>query len=292
MLHFIVNPVSGRTGCEKTYAKLHELLTERGIAHKATVSAREGEITDIAKQAVAEGASAVIAVGGDGSLVEAARGLVGSETAMGVIPGGTGNDLALSLGISRDPAAALEIILSGNLRQMDVGRLNGEYFLNVAGTGFDVDVLRNTAKVKRVLTGLMAYGAAVFMSILGTGPKHIRLETPGGVLERDVLLVAFANGQYYGGGMRVAPEADAFDGLLDICIVNSVPRWKIPILLSRFVKGEHLALPFCEYFKAPWAKIDGDHETVFNMDGDLVGGVPTEIELIPKALKIFCPPHD
>lgn len=289
MLHFIVNPVAGHAGCEKTYAKLHHHLVERGVAHKVTVSTKEGEITMLARRAADEGAKAVVAIGGDGSVVEAARGLIGSPVTLGIIPGGTGNDLALSLGISRDALSALDTILNGSVTLMDVGRLNGEYFLNVVGTGFDVDVLRYTEKLKRVLTGMAAYGAAVLMSVLGTKPKRVRLETPDGVMERDILLIAFANGQYYGGGMRVAPKANIFDGLLDICVINSVPRWKIPVLLKRFIKGEHLSIPECEYFKAPWAKLECESQTIFNIDGGLFGSSPAEIDILPGALGVYCP---
>ncbi len=287
LLHFIVNPVAGRVGCEKLFERLKPILEACRTQYTVAVSDCPGGVAPLAKAAVEAGASGVVVVGGDGTVTEAARVLAGTGIPLGIIPGGTGNDLAVTLGISREAEAALYVVLKGFSREMDAGSINGQFFVNVAGTGFDVLVAKNVAKFKRVLTGLAGYGAAVILSILKTKPKHIKYETEEGVFERDVLLIAVANGRYYGGGMQVAPLANPYDGLLDICVVNSVPRWKIPVLLSRFVKGRHLIFPFTEYFKTPWIKLESEPDTVFNLDGEIGGAVPADIRLHKGAIRVF-----
>ena len=289
MLHFIINPAAGRTGCEKLYGRIEPILRARNIEPIVTVCKSVGGITPLAQSAVDSGAAGVVVMGGDGTVVEAARALANTGIPLGIIPGGTGNDLATTLGIPREPEKALEAVLQGKTRAMDAGSLNGLLFVNVAGTGFDVLVTKNVSKFKRVLTGLAGYGAAVFYSILKSKPKHVVLETQDGIIERDILLVAIANGRYYGGGMKVAPDADPFDGLFDICIIDAVPRWKIPTLLSKFVKGKHLALDICEYFKTPWINLRCEEETTFNLDGEIAGEAPAKITLLPGALQVYVP---
>ncbi len=287
LLRFIVNPVAGRVGCEKLFERLKPILAACRTPYEVVVSDHAGGVAPLAKAAVEAGASGVVVVGGDGTVTEAARVLANTGVPLGIIPGGTGNDLAVTLGIPKEAEAALYVVLKGYSREMDAGSINGDFFVNIAGTGFDVLVVQNVAKFKRVLTGLAGYGAAVILSILKTQPKHIKFETPEGVFERDVLLIAVANGRYFGGGMQVAPLANPYDGLLDVCVVNSVPRWKIPVLLKRFVKGRHLIFPFTEYFKTPWIKLDSDPDTVFNYDGEIGGAVPADIRIIPAALRVF-----
>ena len=176
-----------------------------------------------------------------------------TNSVLGIIPGGTGNDFVKSLGISMDPMRAMDQILVGNSLGVDVGTVedsqNSYDFLNVAGMGFDVEVLKNTEKMKNIIKGPISYLFSVLLAMFGAKPLRISLTTSEGKIQRDILLVAIGNGQYYGGGMCVCPDASVKDGLFDVCIANSIPRWKIPLILPKFMKGKHLDVRLCRIFQ-------------------------------------------
>lgn len=237
MLTLIANPTAGSGYALKTEQKLKAALEGRA-AYEILHTAGPGDATRLAREAAAKaGCTGVVAVGGDGTCCEVACGLVGTGVPMGIIPSGTGNDFIKSVGLPKEPLAALDIILKGKPQPVDAGRLNDRMFLNVCGTGFDVQTLEFTQAAKKYARGILPYMIGLIRAIFSFRPVHVSFTADGVTQERDVLLCSIANGRYIGGGIPVCPGAQPDDGLLDMVIVETRPRWKIPFYLPGLMLG-------------------------------------------------------
>lgn len=237
MLTLIVNPAAGSGFALKIEERIKEVLKGRRD-YEIVHTAGPGDATRLAREAAAKpGCSGVVAVGGDGTCCETACGLVGSGVALGIIPAGTGNDFIKSVNLPKDPMAALDVVLKGNARPIDIGRLNDRLFLNVCGTGFDVQTLEFTQKAKKYARGILPYMIGLLRAIFSFKPVHVSFTADGVTQERDVLLCSIANGRYIGGGIPVCPSAQPDDGLLDMVIVETRRRWQIPFYLPGLMLG-------------------------------------------------------
>lgn len=290
MYYFILNPCAGRGRSVKIMQRVIEIMEKKRTKFKVRETEYPGHATIIAKEAIQNGFKSIIAVGGDGTVLEVANGMIGEKATMGIIPAGTGNDFIKTVGIPNDPEVAVNILLKEKQKKVDIGLADDKrYFLNVSGTGFDVEVLKNTEKVKGFLTGLAAYYTAVLMAVFGYKFKKVILKTKDMVIEKTVLLVAVANGIAYGGGMKVAPEASVEDGLLDVTIIEKMPRWKIPLELPKFIKGEHKKIKYIEKFKCESVTIETDKAEPINMDGEIIGTTPVTFSVKKNAINVFAP---
>ncbi len=224
----ISNPNAGAGAAARIEEQIREALKAKGIPFRAFRTEQAGHATELARQAAAEGVGTVLSIGGDGTNLEIAEGLLGSGTAMGLIPAGTGNDLIKTLGIPKNPLEALDYVLNHAPRPMDVGLLNGKPFLNVCGTGFDVSVLDHAERFKKHLRGLLPYMLGLISAIFSNKPIHVTLEEPDSKpAARDILICTIANGRYIGGGIPICPAAAPDDGMLDLVTVESIPRLRI-----------------------------------------------------------------
>jgi YegS/Rv2252/BmrU family lipid kinase len=290
MYCIIFNPTAGAGRSAKAMQTVCQILDERKTAYTVFETQYKEHAISLARDAIGKGYDGIISVGGDGTLLEIAGVIHGSDETLGVIPAGTGNDFRQAIGVPRDPAEALDIILAGNKRRVDIGVLGeGRYFLNVAGTGFDVDVIKNTEKVRRRFTGGFAYFLGIFLSVFGYRSVNITVTINGQTLRRSVLLIAIANGQCYGGGLNVAPFADVSDGLFNIVLINRIANWRILIELPKMKKGQIDRIPGCEQFACSEIFIDSETPLRFNLDGEVYGQTPIRIAIVPHALNVFCP---
>lgn len=287
---FIVNPVSGSGRAKAEFKTVQQLLDARGISYEWTCSERPGHAAELAKAAADRGFPCVVAVGGDGTVNEVASALVNRETALGVLPFGTGNDLRRTVGFPCEPERALEALLSGRVVRMDAGEANGMVFANVAGLGFDVDVLVQTQKYKqRYPRGMISY----LLGILGA-LKHLRsfdmtIEHDGERIETAGILLSVGNGQYIGGGMRALPMADPFDGYLDCMYVDRVGVLRLLSLLAKFVKGGHIGLPIVHHFRTKELRVQTGVDCILNYDGELKSHAPATFRVLPGALRVVLP---
>ena len=236
----VINPTSGagldgRAAATRS-ALVRAVLAERGLSGTVHVTERAGHARELATAAVADGADLVIVWGGDGTVNEAGAALVGSTTALGLVPAGSGNGLAASLCVPRDPAAALDRILSAPVRAVDVGFLGERPFFNIAGIGLDAHIAAQFNRRERGRRGKWPY----VMIGVREGWRYQALDylvELDGVAQRvTALLVAFANGREYGMGACISPGAELDDGLLEATIVEDRG------VLARFVDARHLAL--------------------------------------------------
>ncbi|MBQ2953133.1 MAG: diacylglycerol kinase family lipid kinase [Clostridia bacterium] len=287
MLTFIVNPAAGSGYALKIEAQVRAELERRGVSAEFLRTDAPGHATELARAAAdREGCSGVIAVGGDGTCYEVACGLMDTRVPFGIIPAGTGNDFIKTVGIPKKPMQALELILAGKPRPVDVGRVNDRLFLNVSGTGFDVTVLDYTLEAKKYVKGILPYLYGLIRGIAHYKPVHMRFTADGETQERDVLICAVANGRFFGGGIAICPDARPDDGCFDLVVVENKPRWVIPFYIPGLLLGRVLKFRITTHRRVRRVRIESPGMRL-NMDGEVYSMDAAEYEMLPGALMLF-----
>lgn len=289
MISFVINPVAGKGKAMQIVERIEQAMAIAGKEFEVLISKYPRHTEELARQAVEKGAATIVAVGGDGTVTEVARQMLNSSSVLGIIPRGTGNDLAKSLRVPAEVDEALRVICDGKTMRMDVGDVSGTKFFNVAGCGFDVDVVVRSRKYKKKIGGLGAYLAGVIEAIFSSKLIKMRITSPSYDNERNVLLISIANGAFFGGGMKVAPHAVLDDGLFDVCAISDVPRRKIVTLLPKFINGSHLSLKYCEYFKTDRLSIETATPVTLQVDGEIIELDKLEFSLLKNALEVMIP---
>ncbi|MCL2671821.1 MAG: diacylglycerol kinase family lipid kinase [Clostridiales bacterium] len=287
----IVNPIAGRGAAKRALAQASALLAEKGHSFSVMVSEYAGHSTELAKQAVREGHAVIVALGGDGTVREVAIGLLGSDVVMGILPCGTGNDFARPLQIPKEIEKSVDILLHGEDRRIDAGYANDEFFINVAGFGFDVDVLDATEFFKtKPLLSASAYMLGLLRSLTRLQLRDTKIIVDGVEMQKRVLLIAAGNGTHFGGGMQITPQALPHDGLLDLCIVHDVTRRTVLRVLPKLMKGTHIKeTKFVTYLKARECTAISSPIARTETDGEVVGLTPVTFRVEANALTIRMP---
>lgn len=287
MFAVIVNPVSGGGEALKLARRVMRRLEEGRRESRLFETSGEGDAAKQVRAAVQAGCEAVVCIGGDGTLCEAADELCYQDVTLYVVPGGTGNDFVRAFGLPKEPMAAFEKQLAGKPVQIDCGRVNGRGFLNVSGSGFDVDVLKKTEELKKVYSGEKAYHKAV-VSVIGRYKAfEAELSIDGAPATHEACtIIEIANGQCIGGGMRVAPNAKLDDGVFDVVVVKKVPRLCIPFLLPLFMLGWHTKLGLARVMRAKKVSLRAKGMTL-NIDGKLIDADRADYELLPGAIRMM-----
>ena len=269
MLRLIVNPIAGNGHARKIGQLVDEALTRRKIPHQLLWTEHPGHASELSRQAAADGAETVIAIGGDGTAFETAVGLMGSQTAMGIIPAGTGNDFVKALHTPTPWEQALEHILSTPARPLDVGTMNDTFFLNECGAGFDVMVLDYALRAKKFVRGLLPYLYGVIRAIFAYHPFRMRIELDDDlVLDGSYLVCSIANGRFIGGGIPISPEADVADGYFDIVVLDSVPRRRLFRYLPGLLGGKILSFDITKHYRCKKCTLTSPHMRL-NIDGEI-----------------------
>lgn len=290
MYYIIFNPTAGAGRSHKAMQTVEQRLKEKNIDYIVEETKYRLHAVELARQAVGKGYQGIISVGGDGTLLEVAGELYGSEETLGIIPAGTGNDFRRAVNVSKDVNEALDVILAGHSEYVDMGFLGHDRpFLNVAGTGFDVEVIYNTEKVRRLFTGGFAYLLGIMMSLFKYKPVTIDITANGETIRRSVLLIAIANGRCYAGGLHVAPDSSVYDGLFNVVVINHMPKWRILLELPKLKKGLVSKVHHAEQFLCSDISISCSAPKRFNLDGEVYGQTPTNLSIKPHALRVFCP---
>ena len=287
LLTLIVNPTAGNGYALKMEQPIRHVLEEQDVPYTILRTEYPGHATALARKAAqAADCTGVVSVGGDGTAYEVACGLMGTSVPLGVIPAGTGNDFVKTVGIPRKPMAALERILTGVPRPVDVGSMNDRLFLNVCGTGFDVTVLDYTVAAKKYVRGILPYLIGLVRAIAHYRPVHVRMETDGVVQERDVLICSVANGRFIGGGIPICPEAAPDDGLLDLVVVENRPRWMIPFYLPGLLMGKVLAFGVTSHCRCRKVEIVSPGMRL-NVDGEILSLDGASFAVQPGRLLLY-----
>jgi len=293
----IVNPAAGGGHAGRTWARARRALGDLEAAYTCVQTSRPGEATDLAREAVRGGVERVIAVGGDGTVSAVADGLAGSQTALGVVPAGTGNDVVRALRLPTDPGRAARLALQSQPGWIDVGRVQvadrTASLVSVAGCGFDAEVVRRTG-TGRAGGGTLPYLASVLRVVWTFRPRRLRLELDDGrTVERQALGVAIANGPCYGGGLRIAPAAAVDDGLFDVCLVGALRPWGLLALLPRLYAGAHAGHRAVEFFRCRELVVEAADDapaTCCHADGELLGRLPARFWIEPRGLRCVLGP--
>lgn len=286
-IKFIINPVAGNGSSKDTIKRIHDKMIEAEIRYSISISGYKGEVEDLAKEAVEEGYTDLVAVGGDGTVLEAFNGIYNHDIALGIIPSGTGNDFARVLDLTHNLEENINKVIIGHTERIDVGRVNDKHFLNVAGLGIDSSILEKTEKVKKAIKGPMAYLLSTFMVLSKYKCQDIKITIDGCEMTRHCYLVAIGNGSYYGGGMKITPKASLTNGLLEVVIIHKMPKIKFALLFKKVFSGDHIHESVVENYQGKHVKIEASSEVKINVDGNLIGQGSCEISIEEKKQKII-----
>jgi YegS/Rv2252/BmrU family lipid kinase len=264
----IINPVSGggAAGCVERMRQATDALSRTRIQAEVFVSERRGHARELAAGAVGRGADLVIAWGGDGTVHEVASALVGTPAALGIVPSGSGNGLARTLGVARRPAVAIAEAVGGTRRPIDAGVCNGEMFFSVAGVGFDAHVAAVFDRSRGGRRGLSTYVRVSMRELLTYEARHYTID--GVRTSRPALLLTAANSAQFGNGARIAPEARLDDGLLDLVTVEESSRLASVCAVPRLFTGGIARVKGVSIRRVRSVAIAGGPPLVYHLDGE------------------------
>lgn len=287
-LYFIVNPRAAAGRAERAWDVYKRGLETSGGSFGWSYAEGAGHGEELARWA-ARRSEGVVAVGGDGTVQEVACGLLGSDAALGVVPAGTGNDFARSAGLVGGAWADPAWMWRADPVRIDVGKLNGKLFLNVAGVGFDAEVARRVAGRRGRRHGTLTYLVEALRLLPVYRNPVLRIVADGRVIEGPTLLLAAGNGRFYGGGMMICPDAGLDDGFFDVCLAGDLGRAETLLALVRVYGGRHLQSPKFQHFRTRRLRIEGPPTVAVHADGELAGFLPVDLELEPQALSLLAP---
>lgn len=306
----IVNPASAGGRTTDSWPGVLASLADRGVTCEVRVTAGEGDAIDIARDAVAAGAREIVVLGGDGTVNEVIAGCVAQDgSCMGaddlvlsIIHQGTGGDLVRTLGLPRDARGAVATAAEGTPRRLDVGIARYQpfdptapsqvrAFLNCANVGLAADVVAGVTPSRKRWSSTAAFALASLEAVAGNRPRAVRITTDEGrELELEVTEVSAANGRYMGGGMRVAPDADPADGLLDLVVIGAQGRIQLLRAFPGIYRGRHLGHPAVQVLRTAGVTIDAvDAPQGVVLDGELVGRTPARFCLLAGAVQVRVP---
>lgn len=271
---FIVNPVAGGGKSNTLIPLIYEIMDKHKKSYDIKFTSKPKDAIHIAEESV-DDYDVIVAVGGDGTVNEVARGLINKgKGTLGIIPGGTGNDLAKSLNINLNPKESLEILCKGVKRDIDIGRINNYKFLNIASVGFDAEVVVNNVNIKKKIKSGMSYAISVFYTLLSFKKRKVQIDVDGKIIDDEIILLAVGNGKYYGGGMKVLPMAKVDDGYFHICMISGTGKGKLLFLFPTIFKGNHIKYEkYVKIYKGKMVKLKTDDKIFLNIDGEVVSDV-------------------
>lgn len=305
-IHAIVNPASANGRTRKEWPQLLRLMEARLGEITWEMTDGPGHATGLAAKALQSGCTHIVSVGGDGTHQEVANAFLGPhgslypEAVMGILSRGTGGDLVKSLGIPKRPAEAIACLAHESVARMDAGWIRyrdpagierQRAFLNVASLGIGGEVDLRVNRTSKALGGFISFLWATMVTLMAFQGKHIRLSLDNGPLtEYDVILTAVANGQYFGGGMWVAPTARVDDGAFSIVLVRDMRLLELLPQLGKVYRGTHLTHPKVELFQAKRVVAQSHDEVWLDVDGEPLGTLPAELHMLPRAIKVIVGP--
>jgi diacylglycerol kinase (ATP) len=290
----VVNPAAGNHRTHERWPVLRDELVRAGLTIEVAETTGPGVATKVTRQAVVDGWPLVVAVGGDGTVNEVINGLVDpsgqSLATLAIIATGRGRDVCRNLGITTDTALAVRRLADTAEVSVDLNRAEWEggghrYFVNAGGVGFDAEV----AERSRVGwgSGTLPYLVAILTTLGRYAPRAATVELDGAVVSRDpVAAVVIANGEYYGGGMRIAPGASPTDGCLNVVVLGDISRVELVRWLPTLYSGRHLENPKVRAYAGKTVTITAPGRLPMHVDGEPVSPAPVRISVCPGALRL------
>jgi diacylglycerol kinase (ATP) len=309
----IVNPESAGGATRCAWPKIASELATYFGSFTPRFTKHPGEGTELAASAARKGTKLIVACGGDGTISEVANGILsaGSDTELGILPSGTGGDFRKTIGIPARPSEAARILREGQARLIDVGRVtftkdDGEhesrYFLGVASFGMSADVIARVkeggpdwlpAKGPKWLTGRISFGVAMLQTALRMGPTRVVVQLDDDPARHmTVANLCIANARYFGGGMKIAPDAKVTDGKFDVVSIGDLGAARILANAPRLYLGAHLSMAEVGHMLATKIiarPVENDQRIEIEVDGEIPGLLPASFQILPKALRVRCP---
>lgn len=283
MLILAINPTSGRGKARQKAAKVEQVLRTSGVD---SISIEGQSLEDFREKFLAtldqSEVSGVIAFGGDGFIHEVIQHVVPRSIPLGVIPCGTGNDFARSLGIhTLSLNEQLHIITSTQPKGVDLGRVGSRWFAAILSTGFDA-LVNERANQMRWPKGRMKYNLAMIEKLILLRPHRYRIKMDQEIVDVDATLITIANGSSYGGGMKVCPQATLDDALFDVMILRKVSRFELLRVFPKVYFGKHVGHPAVSFYRCQQIEVDGVGTSY--ADGESISQLPLFAQCVPNAL--------
>jgi YegS/Rv2252/BmrU family lipid kinase len=294
----ICNQRSGRGGVAKALPEIRKHLEERGLEYEVRTTQHAGHATELAREALDEGKKFLVAVGGDGTIHEVVNGMIENDVAvtpdavLGIVAAGTGSDFIKTFGIPATPGHAVAHLDGDESFPIDIGKITYtqdgaevvRYFPNIAEAGIGADTVERAARLPRWL-GPTVYFFAFWLVIRKFRSAKVKVDLVDRIHEGTMSNLVVANGQFFGGGMKVAPKAAPTDGLLDIQIHNPRKRESIAIM-PKMYKGEHIPHPDIHESKRVRVSIEADRPLRIEADGEVLGFTPATFEILRNAINL------
>ncbi len=282
----LTNPTAGKGKAGRVRDVALTRLREGGLVVRNLQGRDPDEASDLAQQCVADGIDALVICGGDGMVHLAVQAVAGTATALGIIPAGTGNDVARYFDLPRkDPAAAADRVIAGQTRTIDLARSGSKYFVTVLAAGFDA-VVNERANKMTWPKGQMRYNLATLSELRVFEPLPYTLQIDDQELTLDAMLVAVGNGPSFGGGLRITEGAVLDDGMLDVVIIKPMSKLGLIRTYPKLFKGTHVTHPQYEHHLAKSVTVAAPG-IVSYADGERFGPLPLTVECAPGALTVL-----
>ncbi|WP_332632975.1 diacylglycerol/lipid kinase family protein [Halalkalibacter flavus] len=291
MYYFLVNRTSGKGRSVKVWNEIEAILREKNVEYQVIITETKDEGLAFINNLLTlnQDISGIIALGGDGTIHEIMNRLIGTNVPFSVIPTGSGNDYARARGISNDYVKEIEKLLQNDKKKIDLLEIGDRHCMTVVGIGFDAKVADEANKMKwKKWFGGLAYLMTILKVLITYKPSSIRLtlNNEERVFEK-VWLIAIANHAYYGGGIKICPNALSDDGKLDICIIHSLPKWRLLFILANVFKGKHVTMKGVDYLQVESIQVDSDDPLFVTADGEMMGQTPTSVSVKKEAFHVM-----
>lgn len=294
MYHVIVNKIAGNGKGLRMWKEAEKFLEKKSVTYHVSFTEYAGHAGELIENIEENVVHAVVVIGGDGTIHEVVSKLVHKKVALGIVPAGSGNDLARSLGVPFDVEGALFRILKGSYQLIDVPKVGEEHYISIAGLGFDGKVaeVTNRSRAKRLLNKLglggLSYVLNIFRVLFTYQPSDVSVAVDGRLYKfQDVWLIAVANLPYYGGGIMICPDACGNDGALDICVVSGIGRWELLFVFPLAFKGKHIKHRNVKMLRGSSIQVSTSSSMIMQCDGEIVPNGTIDFSVEKKAIKIF-----
>ena len=297
-----MNPAAAGGTTGKRWPEIAHHAAQRGLDGDSLISERPGQLTALAADAVANGATMLVVVGGDGSVNEVVNGIADAEgVELAVIPRGTGWDFVRTFDIPRDLDAAVDVALNGVVREIDLGVVTyrtwgGEdarsVFANVASAGISGAIAQRANESSKALGGKVSYYWATLSVFFGWQTGEMRVSVDGESRSGKMIDAVVCNGRYLGGGMMMCPEAEPDDGVFDVLLIGDVTKRDLLLVLPKTYKGNHLPHPRLELLRGKVVTVESAEPLPIELDGEQPGTTPARFEVLPRALRLRVPATD
>jgi YegS/Rv2252/BmrU family lipid kinase len=299
---FIVNPSSANGSTERLWDRLQKILRKDFDKIDFAFTAAPNHATVLTRQALHEGYEMIVAVGGDGTINEIVNGffesgaLINPHAVLGLVPRGTGCDFIKTIGISKDAAAASHILCGRAVKKCDVGHFTcsdnrgsglERYFINIADFGIGGETVERVNRTTKAFGGFTSFLYGAVATLLTYRSKKVKVQVDETYLDEIFINnIVVANGQYFGGGMRIAPNAVIDDGFFDILIIRHMGRLESLSSIPKLYKGTHVNHPNVKYIRGKTLVAESPDVVLLDVEGEQIGRLPARFDIIPSAIKV------